>query len=374
MVMGAGAALGDRLRLGIGTGPRGAGSLPTAVRWFDGGHPSPNGESVAAADAALVLATDARARGELVLVLLSGGASALLAAPADGLSLEDKRAVNDVLITSGQPISIVNCVRRHLSRIKGGHLAAAAGRCLTLAISDVHLPEDSPSDIGSGPTAPDPTTYEDALSALQGLAGTPDAVREHLARGVAGEIAETVKPGDARLTGSSWQVLANRRTVMLGAEHEARRLGYQVDVVSPATRGEARNAGRVFAELAMATRPLAGPMCVIASGETTVTVAGNGRGGRNQEFVLGAAEFLAGEDDVLLASMGTDGIDGPTDAAGGVISGATFFEARALGLPVAEVLARNDAYTLLAALGDLIEWGPTLTNVGDLHILLKMNQ
>ena len=374
MLLGAASVLGSRLRVGVGTGPRGLGELPTTVEWHDGGHPSPNAESVVAAEVALRLAAAARTRDEKVLVLLSGGASALLAAPAEGISLEDKRATSEVLTLAGCPIQSVNCVRRHLSRIKGGQLALAAGRCLTLAISDVHHPEDSPCDIGSGPTMPDPTTYTDALSVLRDCDGISASVRAHLDRGAAGDLPETPKPGDPRLADSSWQVLANRRTAMLGAEHEARRLGYHVRVVGPATHGEARDAGRMFAELALATQPLAGAMCVIGSGETTVSVRGHGRGGRNQEFVLGAAEFLAGQADVLFASMGTDGIDGPTDAAGGVVTGATSGDARAMGRRVADVLARNDAYTLLAALDDLIEWGPTLTNVGDLHILLRMNR
>jgi glycerate 2-kinase len=374
MLLGAASVLGSRLRVGVGTGPRGLGELPTTVEWHDGGHPSPNAESVVAAEVALRLAAAARTRDEQVLVLLSGGASALLAAPAEGISLDDKRATSEVLTLAGCPIQSVNCVRRHLSRIKGGQLALAAGRCLTLAISDVHHPEDSPCDIGSGPTMPDPTTYTDALSVLRDCDGISGNVRAHLDRGAAGDLPETPKPGDPRLADSSWHVLANRRTAMLGAEHEARRLGYHVRVVGPATHGEAREAGRMFAELALATQPLAGAMCVIGSGETTVSVRGHGRGGRNQEFVLGAAEFLAGQADVLFASMGTDGIDGPTDAAGGVVTGATSGDARAMGRRVADVLARNDAYTLLAALDDLIEWGPTLTNVGDLHILLKMNR
>ena len=374
MLRGAASVLGPRVSRGVGTGPRGGGELPATVEWHDGGHPSPNAGSVVAADVALRLAAAARARDELVLVLLSGGASALLAAPAEGVSLADKRATSDALIRAGCPIPSVNCVRRHLSRVKGGQLALAAGRCLTLAISDVHHPEDSPCDIGSGPTMPDPTTYAEALAVVRDRDGIPASVLGHLARGAAGEISETPKPGDPRLAASSWQVLANRRTAMRGAEHEARRLGYDVRVVGPATHGEARDAGRVFAELALATQPLAGAMCVIGSGETTVSVRGCGRGGRNQEFVLGAAEFLAGQTDVLFASMGTDGIDGPTDAAGGVVTGATAGDARAMGQRVADVLARNDAYTLLAALDDLIEWGATLTNVGDLHILLKMNR
>lgn len=372
MLRGAAAVLGARLRAGVATGPRDHLEVPPGVRWFDGGHPLPNEESVSAGATALQLADGARRRNELVLVLLSGGASSLLAVAADGISLAEKGATSDRLMRQGTPIAELNCVRRHLSRIKGGYLGIAAGRSLTLAISDVHSPPDSPCGIGSGPTVPDPTTFMDALAVVDRCGGIPASVRAHLERGAAGEIPDTPKPGDPRLEGSLWQVIANRETAMRGAEQEARRLGYAVHVVHAATHGEARDAGRRFAGHALITGSLAGPRCVIGSGETTVTVRGRGRGGRNQEFVLGAAEFLAGQSGVLFASLGTDGIDGPTDAAGGVVTGDTCAEARALGLSVDAALNRNDAYSLLAALDDLIEWGPTGTNVGDLHILLTM--
>ena len=373
MLQGASEVLGSRLRGGIGSGPRGRDGIPDSIGWYDGGHPLPGKASVAAGDAALRTAENARARGELVLVLLSGGASSLLCAPAEGISLADKAVTADRLMRCGRPIGDLNCVRRHLSRIKGGHLGITAGRSLTLAISDVHFPPDSASDVGSGPTVPDPTTYGHALATVDSCGEIPAQVRAHLERGAAGEIPETPKPGDVRLADSSWQVIANRHTVMRGAEGEARRLGYAVSVEESVTSGEARDAGKRFAERAIC-RSDGGALCVIGSGETTVTVRGRGRGGRNQEFVLGAAELLAGEKDVLFASFGTDGIDGPTSAAGGVVTGFSYLRARALGLPVDEVLARNDAHRLLAAMGDLIEWGPTGTNVGDLHILLTMTR
>jgi glycerate 2-kinase len=373
MLRGAHQVLGSRLVAGVLSGTRGEGDLPGIVQRYEGGHPAPDAASLQAGEAALALAENVHRQEGLLLVLLSGGASAMLAAPA-GISLADKATAMERLMRAGRPIAQLNCVRRHLSRIKGGHLGAVAGRSLTLAISDVHQPPDSAADIGSGPTAPDPTTFADAQRVLQGCDGIPESVRRHLERGAAGDYEETPKPGDVRLAESVWQVIANRETAMRGAEQEARRLGYHVHVVRPATVGEARDAGRRFAELAMATRPVAGATCVIASGETTVTVRGHGKGGRNQEFVLGAAEFLAGRENLLFASMGTDGIDGPTDAAGGVVTGSTSADARAMGLHVEDVLARNDAYGLLAALDDLIGWGPTLTNVGDLHILLTMTQ
>jgi glycerate 2-kinase len=372
MLQAAAAMLGSRLRTGVATGTRGAGGIPDAIRWFDGGHPLPNEFSVEAGEAALDRASAACGRDERVLVLLSGGASSMMCAPAEGISLADKAETTDRLMRSGTPVQQLNTVRRHLSRIKGGSLAAAAARSLTLVISDVHQPPDSPCDIGSGPTAPDPTTFADALAIVRACSDIPRGVHTHLERGAAGETSETPKPGDPRLAGAEWQVMANRHTAMEAAAREARRLGYIVEVEHAPTHGEARDAGRRFAEHGMVTRPLAGARCVIASGETTVTVRGRGRGGRNQEFVLGAAGFLAGEDGVLLASMGTDGVDGPTDAAGGVVTGQTYAEASALGLRVEDILAKNDAYRLLRALDDLIEWGPTLTNVGDLHILLTM--
>ena len=300
----------------------------------------------------------------------------MLAAPAPGMSIDDKRHVTQALLRAGADIEQLNCVRKHLSAIKGGRLAAAAGRCRTLAISDVHTPEDDPAVIGSGPTTADNTTYRDALSVLDRLqCAVPHTVRSHLRRGAMGELAETPKPGDARLARSSYRVIANRRTAMDGAALAARRLGYAVRVVDTPTGGEARDAGRQLVQNARATPPIGGATCLIASGETTVTVKGDGKGGRNQEFVLAAAGSLAmGPELMLLASVGTDGIDGPTDAAGAIASSTTNARLAALGIDVEDVLARNDSYTALDRLDDLIRWGATLTNVGDLHIMLTMRE
>jgi glycerate 2-kinase len=346
------------------------------VRVFAAGHPSPNAESAAAAEAALELAHQSRAAGGL-LVLLSGGASAMLVAPAHGISLEEKVATTTRLMHAGAAIHELNCVRKHLSRIKGGQLAAAAGRTITLALSDVHAPiADDPSVIGSGPTVADDTTFADALEIVGRYGITlPDPVRAHLDHGAIGRADETIKSGDRRLGGSTYTLVGNRLMAVDGAARAAESAGYRVVVFPDPTTGEARDAARRFLEAAAeVARGATQPMCVIGSGETTVTVRGTGVGGRNQEFGLAGASALslvdATDRNVVLASAGTDGIDGPTDAAGVVVDGETVSRGTAAGLDWRTALDNNDAYHFAAATGDLIIWGPTGTNVGDLHVLL----
>jgi glycerate-2-kinase len=358
---------------GIVAGPRAnTAELPPALEWFDADHPSPNAASEAAGRRALALAAVNRSLGGL-LVLLSGGASSMLAVPAAGLSLGDKMLTARALMNAGMAIAELNCVRKHLSALKGGRLAATAGRVLTLAISDVHGPTaDDPAVIGSGPTVGDPTTYADALAIVRRagvMNSVPASVRAHLERGED----ESPKPGDPRLAGSEYEVIGNRQMAMDGAARAARARGYAVHLVPAATSGEAREAGASFATQALG--PVAGqPLCVIASGETTVHVRGSGRGGRNQEFALGALPVLEAlrrnARAVVLASAGTDGIDGPTDAAGAVVDATTSARALELGLRAEAALASNGAYDFFAPLGDLIMWGPTGTNVGDLHVAL----
>jgi glycerate-2-kinase len=299
----------------------------------------------------------------------------MLCAPAGGILLEDKRAATDALMRAGAPIHELNCVRKHLSCLKGGQLALRAGRLLTLAISDVHWPvEDDPSVIGGGPTVGDPTTFADALAVAGRASDLPWSVLDRLRRGASGEIAETPAPDDPRLRDSAFVVIGTRRTALTGAAAEAARLGYDAVVLPAVTHGEAREEGRAFASRALALARAAGrPLCVLAAGETTVHVVGRGRGGRNQEFALAAASELAGISAPLLAaSAGTDGRDGPTDAAGAFADDTTMARAAARGLDAAAALAANDAYPFLAALGDLILSGPTGTNVGDLHLLLAL--
>ena len=376
MAQAAVAFLGTRLVAGVVSGPAGAGSLPRELEWVQGAHPLPDWRSAHAARRALDRAAVASLNDELLLVLLSGGGSAMLALPAPGLTLDDKRITIDALSRAGVPIGNLNIVRKHLSGIKGGRLATMhAVSCLTLAISDVHTPHDDPATIASGPTVADPATFADALNVVVSSgAPVPARVRAHLERGAAGDITETAKPGDPRLARSRFEVIANRRTAMRGAMREAESLGYAVRLVEDPVHGDASHAGRAFAEDGL--RPASGtqPTCVIAAGETTVAVKGKGRGGRNQEFALGAAEPLARPQPVVVASVGTDGIDGPTDAAGAIVTSATVSQASAWGVNIPDVLARNDAYSVLDKLDSLIRWGPTFTNVGDVHVLLASRE
>lgn len=341
-----------------------------------GSHPVPDAESVKAGARALALATQVRARGDRLVVLLSGGASAMLAAPADGISLDDKIALTALLLRSGLAIGDINAIRKHVSAIKGGRLAAAAGRSVTFALSDVHGPiEDDPAVIGSGPTVGDPSTFADADRALRRaglLKIIPASVRDHVSRGLSGAVEETVKPDDPRLASAAYVLAGSRRDAMAGAREAAVALGYEVECVGPPTVGEASAAAVRFVERALSAGHGARARCIIASGETTVTLpaSGGGRGGRNQEFALSAAALLNESSIAALASAGTDGIDGPTPAAGAFADASTMARARARGLDPAAALAAHDSHTFFAALGDLIVTGPTHTNVGDLQILL----
>ena len=360
-----------RAATGIVAGPKmGSLSIPDTLEYFTASHPSPNASSEAAGRRALALATESHDRGAL-LVLLSGGASSMLAVPAGGLSLEDKLVTARALMNAGAAIAELNCVRKHLSAIKGGRLAAAARRTVTLAISDVHGPiADDPAVIGSGPTVADPTTFADALAIVHRTGvrdRLPAAVIAHLQRGED----ESPKPGDRRLRDCHYEVLGNRQLAMDGAAEQAAALGYTVRIIPEATSGEARAAGRAFAARAVAfsdrTR-----LCVIASGETTVRVRGGGRGGRNQEFALGALPVIdsSGNVTTALASAGTDGIDGPTDAAGAIVDATTTARAARSGLSAVSALNENGAFDFFEPLNDLLVWGPTGTNVGDLHVML----
>ncbi len=367
---------------GVVAGTRfGTAELPPGLEWFDASHPFPNAASEAAGRRALAIAAQCGARGSL-LVLLSGGASSMLAVPAPTLTLADKGVTSRALMNAGAPISDLNCVRKHLSAVKGGRLAAVAGRTTTLALSDVHGPvADDPSVIGSGPTVADPTTREEALAIVRraGVAATiPAPVLAYLERGVD----ETPKPGDRRLSEASYRVIGNRHAAMEGAAQAARARGYAVRMIEEATSGEAREAGEAFVANGLrdagASEPARDvPVCIIASGETTVHVRGTGRGGRNQEFALAAIPMLdplaRSGAAVVVASAGTDGIDGPTDAAGAVADSSSGERARRAGLDWAAALQSNGAYDFFDPLGDLLLWGPTGTNVGDVHVMLIGN-
>ncbi len=296
-----------------------------------------------------------------------------MVAPAQGVTLEDKLETARLVMRAGAAIGPLNCVRKHLSDVKGGQLGAAAGRSTTLAISDVHGPiPDDASVIGSGPTVADPTTFAEALEIVRGVDGVPARVRDRLERGAAGGYAETIKPADPRLADASYTIIGNRLTALDGARHAAEALGYTVMAIDRVIDGEARNAAhRFIADARRLAADAAGPVCLIGAGETTVTVTGDGMGGRNQEFVLASAPSIADLGRLaVLASAGTDGVDGPTDAAGAIADSTTIERARRLGLDWESTLARNDAYHFFEPLGELLRWGPTGTNVGDVVVLI----
>ena len=347
------------------------------LEWFGVGHPVPTEGSVAAGRRALALAAGL-SPDEVMVLLLSGGASAGLAAPMAGLTLADKSAATSVLLRSGVAIDGLNCVRKHLSALKGGRLALAArGRIVTLAISDVVDPTpDDPAVIGSGPTTPDPTTFAEALEicrAASEAGNLPPAVLDTLERGARGELEESPKPDDDRLAGAAFHLIGSRRDAIEGAARKARELGYSVSIIDEPVTGEARRAGEDYVRtIARRAYEQPRPLCIVSAGETTVRVTGKGRGGRNQEFALASAFHLVRRfSEAVIASVGTDGIDGPTDAAGALVDTDTSARAAEHGLHRPEhYLAANDSYTFFEALDDLILTGPTDTNVGDLQVAL----
>jgi hydroxypyruvate reductase len=357
-------------------------TLPPGVRWHRTVHPVPDERSVDAARDALGVAA-AAASDDLLIVLLSGGASSIMALPVEGLTLADKQRTSRQLLSLGAEIHHLNTVRKHLSGIKGGRLAAAsAGTTLTFALSDVV--GDDLSSIGSGPTVPDHTTYAEALGVLDaygGRAGYPPAIVEHLTRGAAGAVPETPKPGDPRLARSRASVIGSIRTAMDGARRAAESLGYEVHVIEEPVTGEASIAAQVFLKHVgrvprlgdvPSSRGPATPICVISGGETTVRTSGSGKGGRNQEFALALARGLGRVGSrVAAASVGTDGVDGPTDAAGAIVDSTTTRRASDSGAgDIERYLDEHNSYLFFDKLGDLIRTGPTGTNVGDVQVIL----
>ena len=346
-------------------------AVPTKrIEVIEASHPVPDANSERGAYRLLE-----RVRGlgpdDLVLALMSGGASALCAAPAPGLTLADKQEINRALLASGANITEMNCVRKHLSAIKGGRLAAAAApaRVITLAISDV--PGDDPAVIGSGPTVPDRTTFADAREIIARYGITPSAAA---ARRLEEAADETPKPSD--LPNTDFRLIATPITVLHKVAEAARGLGLTPLILGDALEGEAAQAGILFAGMAHAVathgQPIAPPAVLLTGGETTVTIGRGpaGRGGRNTEFALSLAIALAGAPRVWACAGDTDGIDGTEDAAGAIVTPDTLARARAAGIDPRAVLTGHDSYSLFAAINDLIVTGPTLTNVNDIRILL----
>jgi glycerate 2-kinase len=364
------AILGDRISDGLVVVKDGHLARTGRIAIVEAGHPVPDARGERAAARLLELAASAGPR-DLVVFLVSGGGSALTPAPTPPVTLAEKQAVTRLLLAAGATIGELNAVRKHLSRFKGGQLARAAtpARLLTLVLSDVI--GDALDVIASGPTAPDSATFADAVDVLRArgvLDQVPLSVRDRLTAGARGEIAETPKPGDPLFERVTSTVIGNNAVVAEAAVERARQLGYRAELLTRELEGEARLAARVLVDRA---RRLPPPACLVAAGETTVTVRGAGRGGRCQEFAVAAALEIDGERDVAVLAAGTDGSDGPTDAAGAIVDGATARRGRQAGRRPEDALHDNDAYHYLCATGDLIVSGPTRTNLLDLYVVLR---
>jgi len=352
---------------------------PPVVDVLEGGHPTPTEASVAAGERALALA-EASGGDDLLVVLVSGGGTALCNAFADEISLAEARTTFQLLLESGADIHAMNAVRKHLSRVGGGQLARAAAPAEVLALVVSDVPGDAPSVIASGPTTPDPTTFADAQRVLRerDLAErVPPGARRHLERGVAGDVADTPKPGDALFRRVQTRLVGTNADALRAMQSAAEERGYAVGREPNLLEGEARERGRELARAALrrAASPASpSPYCRLLGGETTVTVRGGGTGGRNQELALAAALELdegEGEAPVALLCAGTDGIDGPTDAAGAVVTPRTAEQIRAAGCDPQARLADNDSHPALEAAGDaLLRPGPTHTNVMDVAAVL----
>jgi hydroxypyruvate reductase len=361
--------LGDRIAGGLVVVKDGYRRPTKTIRIAEASHPVPDERGRAAAGELLRLAESAGAD-DLVIFLVSGGGSALLPAPVPPITLAEKREITRLLLGAGADIGELNCVRKHLSLLKGGQLARAAApaQVLTLALSDVI---GNPVDvIGSGPTAPDPSTFAQALEILDRFRlreRAPRSVVERLEAGARGEVPETPKPDDPLFARVTNVLIGDNALVVEGARARAAELGYEPVVLTRSLSGEARDTAREFVARG---RALTAPACLIAGGETTVTVTGGGVGGRCQEFALAAAIELAGAANFTVLAAGTDGTDGPTDAAGAVADGSTVARGVALRLDAQSFLAANDSYAFFAALGDLVVSGPTGTNLLDVYLLV----
>ena len=369
--------IGDYFTSGLVVTKHGhAASYSGKCKVIEASHPVPGEDSLRAGQAVVSLLDDLTAK-DFLVVAVSGGASSLLCAPVEGVSLADKQQTTGLLLRAGADIYELNAVRKHLSLLKGGNLAALAYPCpiLSLLLSDV---VGDPLDvIGSGLTAPDQSTFAEAIRVLSNRfvwEAVPATVRDHLERGARGEVNETPKPGDTLIANVTNAIVGNSRQALEAAAEEAKRRGYRPLILSSRIQGEAREAARFHAEILWETitsgHPVRPPACLLSGGETTVNVRGNGKGGRNQEFALATAVALAGAPNIICLSAGTDGTDGPTDAAGALVNGETIARARKLGLSAEQALVQNDSYPFFDALGDLLKTGPTGTNVMDVNIML----
>ena len=370
-------ALGTRLDDGLVIVKTGHTLATKRIAVVEAAHPIPDRAGLHATRRLLDLTQSLTPR-DLLIVLLSGGASSLLPAPVAGVTLADKQRTTRLLLRSGATINEINVVRKHLSLVKGGGLAASTrARIVTLLLSDVM--GDDLGSIGSGPTAGDLSTFSDAVEVLQRYRcwhAVPPAVRRYLHRGQKGDAPETLKPGSRRLRSVQHHIVGNNRMMLEAVARAAQQAGLHTKSVSHPVMGEARVAAKQLTDLAKAITEGPGslkrPCCVIAGGETTVTVTGRGKGGRAQEFAASSAFEIAGLPNTWVMALGTDGTDGPTDAAGAIVSGSTVARAKTLGIDLRSSLKRHNTYPALKALRCHIHTGPTGTNVNDLYLVLLL--
>jgi len=371
--------LGEHIKKGIINVPYAYPPIQTRkIRLHHASHPIPDASGVKGASQMLDLVSHTE-KNDLIICLLSGGGSSLMPQPCNGVSLEDKRKVTDALLKSGATISEINTVRKHISGFKGGWLAKKAypATVVNLILSDVV--GDPLDSIASGPTVPDPTTFSDAIEILKiyGLwIKIPSSVKKVLLNGKKGLVSETPKPGDKVFTKVHNIIVGNNRTASLAAYNSFKKAKLNALLLSSCLEGQARDVGTMLASMSKETvisgNPVPKPAGIVAGGETTVTVVGKGKGGRNQEIALGAALKIGSTDGVVVASISTDGIDGPTDAAGAIADGRTMIRSKELGLNPRKFLENNDSYSFFKKLDDLIFTGPTGTNVNDLSMIVVL--
>lgn len=368
--------LGDRVHAGVVNVKYGHVAPTRTVKIIEAAHPVPDEAGLTGTGEMVELIESATER-DLVITVISGGGSALIDLPVEGITLDHMKELTSALLRSGATINEINTIRKHLSLVKGGGIArlASPATVISLILSDV---VGNPLDmIASGPTVPDTTTFQDAWRVIEGYGlvdSIPEPVRVRLQAGLRGEIPDTLKAGDSVFDRVQTVVVASNELAAEAAAAKARELGFNTLLLSTFVEGEAREIAKLYAaiakELTAYGRPQQRPACIIAGGETTVTVRGNGKGGRNQEMALSAALKIAGMSEVMVLCSATDGNDGPTDATGAIADGSTVARAREMGLDPADYLARNDAYAFFERLGDLIITGPTNTNVNDLTFVI----
>ncbi len=376
MAQGVEEVLGERLDEGLVIVKDGHDLPLKTVQVIEASHPVPDARGIEGTEKILDLLTGA-GKDDLVLCLLSGGGSALLDAYEGAICLTDVQKATELLLSCGASISEINCIRKHISKIKGGQLAArvSPATLLTLILSDVI---GDPLDvIASGPTVPDPTTFAEALAVLEKyrlMKTFPPSIIKHLRKGHTGRIPETPKGRSSVFRKVGNRIIGNNEMAVHAAAVRARKLGYRPMVLTTRLQGEARESAKILSaiavEVSLRDRPVKKPACLIAGGETTVTIRGKGKGGRNQEMALAAALELTDRRGIVFLSGGSDGTDGPTDAAGAMVDGNTLVRAAKKGLPADSFLKNNDSYRFFSRLDGHIKTGPTLTNVMDLAILL----